>query len=85
MHMKDGSLTSKWKVIMCKKGEYLGTVASSGNSTGPHLHFQINYLYEDDPDGDFTGYNQDAMVGACNDDYFVAFPKNNLHMMTRQY
>ncbi|HRX23300.1 MAG: peptidoglycan DD-metalloendopeptidase family protein [Chitinophagales bacterium] len=74
MHMKDGSLTSKVEGDYVQKGEYLGTVASSGNSTGPHLHFQINYLYEDDPDGDFTGYNQDAMVGACNDgSYFAAF------------
>ena len=59
---------------MCKKESIWVQLQSSGNSTGPHLHFQINYLYEDDPDGDFTGYNQDAMVGACNDgSYFAAF------------
>ena len=40
-HMKNGSLTNKLTGDAIATGEYLGTVASSGNSTGPHLHFEI--------------------------------------------
>lgn len=57
MHMKDGSLTTKREGDPVAAGDYLGTVASSGNSTGPHLHFQVNTGYVDDPDNadDETG------------------------------
>lgn len=44
-HVKKGSLTSKEIGNFVAQGEYLGIVASSGNSTGPHLHFEV---YEDD-------------------------------------
>jgi len=47
MHMKDGSLTSLQVGDRVNTGTYLGTVASSGNSTGPHLHFQVNVDWED--------------------------------------
>jgi murein DD-endopeptidase MepM/ murein hydrolase activator NlpD len=42
-HMRHGSLTSKSIGQTVAQGEYLGTAASSGNSSGPHLHFEARY------------------------------------------
>lgn len=58
-HLKSGSLTSKAMGATVATGEYLGVMGSSGNSTGPHLHFEV---YTD------NSYAQlvDPWNGACN-------------------
>ena len=40
-HMRYNSLTGKGIGETVAHGEYLGTVASSGNSSRPHLHFEV--------------------------------------------
>lgn len=40
-HLKKYSLTSKGIGDTVSKGEFLGIVGSSGNSSGPHLHFEV--------------------------------------------
>lgn len=40
-HMKKNSLTNKTVGASVTKGEHLGIVASSGVSSGPHLHFEV--------------------------------------------
>jgi len=56
-HLKRNSLTSKNFGEFVEVGEYLGVVASSGCSTGPHLHFEV---YD-------SGDNLvDPYAGACN-------------------
>jgi murein DD-endopeptidase MepM/ murein hydrolase activator NlpD len=42
-HMRYNSLTSKGIGETVTQGEYLGLVASSGNSSGPHLHFEARF------------------------------------------
>jgi murein DD-endopeptidase MepM/ murein hydrolase activator NlpD len=54
LHMKNGSLTSKPEGSRVKQGDFLGIVASSGNSTGPHLHFSV-YDVNDNLIEPFTG------------------------------
>ena len=40
-HLKRGSVTTKPAGATVERGEYLGIVGSSGNSTGPHLHMEL--------------------------------------------
>jgi murein DD-endopeptidase MepM/ murein hydrolase activator NlpD len=56
-HLKSGSLTSKLVGQWVLAGEFLGVMGSSGDSTGPHLHFE---LY------DANGTLVDPFAGACN-------------------
>jgi len=56
-HLKSGSLTSKMLGEWVLAGEFLGVMGSSGDSTGPHLHFE---LY------DASGALVDPFAGACN-------------------
>ncbi len=59
VHMKTGSLTSKTVGQTVTTGEYLGIIGSAGQSTGPHLHFEIR------SDGTFANYI-DPFYGTCN-------------------
>ena len=56
-HLKKNSLTSKSIGQTVTKGEYLGKVASSGRSTGPHLHLEIH---------DSSWNLIDPFQGVCN-------------------
>lgn len=56
-HLKEGSLTNKNEFDEVSQGEYLGIVGSSGNSTGPHLHFEVT---------DINGFIIDPYEGSCN-------------------
>ncbi len=56
-HMKNGSVTSKAIGSPIAAGEKLGAVASSGCSSGPHLHFEVHQS---------GGALVDPYAGACN-------------------
>ncbi len=57
IHMKRNSLTGKGVGDTVNSGEYLGVVASSGYSTGPHLHFECRTS---------SGARIDPYTGSCN-------------------
>ena len=53
-HMANGSVAvSKGQTVKC--GTLLGKAASSGSSTGPHLHFEVRYNSDSVRDDPFTG------------------------------
>jgi hypothetical protein len=56
-HLKKNSLTKKVIGDQIEAGEFLGIMGSSGNSTGPHLHFEVY-----DTDNNLV----DPYVGSCN-------------------
>ncbi len=56
-HMKNGSITTKNIGQSVATGEYLGVLASSGYSTGPHLHFEVR---------DSNGNVIEPFQGTCN-------------------
>lgn len=56
-HMKTGTVSTKAIGSSVVTGEYLGKVGSSGNSSGPHLHFGVQA-----PNGAFI----DPFSGKCN-------------------
>ena len=57
LHFKRGSLTPKEVGETVVAGERLGTVGSSGFSTGPHLHFEVHRS---------DGALIDPYAGSCN-------------------
>lgn len=59
-HMKKNSPTTKAVGETVTKGEYLGIVGSSGNSSVPHLHFEVW------TDTTFSGTLLDPWKGNCN-------------------
>ena len=58
LHLRSGSVTTQAVGSRVGVGDYLGTVGSSGNSTAPHLHFELR-------DGSNTVV--DPRHGTCND------------------
>ena len=42
-HLRTGSVTARPIGARIAAGEYLGVIGSSGNSTGPHLHFEVGF------------------------------------------
>jgi len=83
-HMKNGSLTNKSFGDTVKVGEYLGIVASSGISTGPHLHFETykdnTYTHLIDPYyGDCNNHNADSWWIAQRPYYDSAINKIMTH------
>ncbi|MFO1349937.1 MAG: M23 family metallopeptidase [Gammaproteobacteria bacterium] len=58
VHLKKNSLTAKSLGARVERGEVLGIMGSSGNSTGVHLHFEVH---------DAAGNLIDPFKGDCND------------------
>src|SRR5215470_6747779 len=56
-HLKANSLTTKQMGDSVAAGEFLGVMGSSGDSTGPHVHFEVH---------DSAGNVIDPFAGPCN-------------------
>lgn len=76
MHLRRGSLTALPVGARVAAGDYLGLVGSSGQSTGPHLHFELR---------DANGAVVDPRHGQCNaapDRWAVFQPYEDPHIDT---
>ncbi len=74
LHMRNGSVTSLPVGARVAAGDYLGTVGSSGQSSGPHLHFELR---------DAGGNVVDPRNGQCNaapDRWIVFQPYEDPHI-----
>ena len=61
-HLKSGSLTDARVGDRVEAGDFLGIVGSSGSSTAPHLHFEMQIYDANNPGG---GQVVDPNAGAC--------------------
>ena len=76
MHLRKDSLTTLPVGARVAAGDYLGLVGSSGQSTGPHLHFELR---------DSNGAVVDPRHGQCNaapDRWAVFQPYEDPHIDT---
>ena len=56
-HMKAGSVTPRRVGDRVEQGDYLGVMGSSGISTGPHLHLEVQDIFNN---------RYDPYAGSCN-------------------
>lgn len=63
-HLKSGSLTTAQVGDRVETGDFIGIVGSSGSSTAPHLHFELQ-IYEEGQLG--GGQVVDPNAGPCGD------------------
>ena len=76
LHMRNGSVTTLPIGTHVAAGDYLGLVGSSGQSSGPHLHFELR---------DANGAVVDPRHGTCNaapDRWAVFQPYEDPHIDT---
>jgi hypothetical protein len=74
LHLRNGSVTALPIGARVAAGDYLGTVGSSGASSGPHLHFELD---------DAAGNVVDPRHGQCNaapDRWIVFQPYEDPHI-----
>jgi len=64
-HLKSGSLTDVAVGSRVNAGDFIGIVGSSGSSTAPHLHFELQIHNPANPG---SGQTVDPNAGACGSD-----------------